>query len=94
MPGAPSTGMRCCQEVAPSVAMARAEIVNPSHALETPAGEFLDCLRTKEGSSQRLNERDFRTYEGGIGSCRINRCFSWTTDLASFIDAPLPVGHR
>ncbi len=67
MPATPSIGMRYFQEVAPEVAMDRAEVVSLTHALETPAGTFSDCLRTQEGSALKPGEREFKTYAPGIG---------------------------
>jgi hypothetical protein len=51
MPGKPVVGARFQQEVAPDVAMDRAEIVSLSEALETTAGKFTDCLKTAESST-------------------------------------------
>ena len=67
MPGEPEVGMMYYQEIAPEVAMDRAEIINISYELETPAGNFSDCLRTKEGTSLNLSEKEFKTYAPGIG---------------------------
>jgi hypothetical protein len=67
MPGVPSIGMRYFQEIAPEVAMDRAEVLSLSHTLETPAGTFSGCLRTQEGSALNPNEREFKTYAPGIG---------------------------
>ena len=50
MPGSPAVGMRFYQELAPGVAMDRAEIVSVSDRLTTPAGAFDRCLRTKEST--------------------------------------------
>ena len=59
--------MRYFQEIAPDVAMDRAEVLSLTHSLETPAGEFSECLRTQEGSALKPNEREFKTYAPGIG---------------------------
>ena len=67
MPAEPRVGMRYFQEIAPGVAMDRAEVVSLSHSLETPAGGFTDCLRTHEGSALKPNESEFKTYAPGIG---------------------------
>ena len=50
MPAHPVPGMRYQQEIAPKVAMDRAEIVSVSETFETPAGKFENCLKTKESS--------------------------------------------
>jgi len=50
-PGKPKVGDKFQQEVAPKVAMDRCEIVAIGEGVETPAGKFKNCLRTKEGSA-------------------------------------------
>ena len=50
MPGKPKVGDRYQQEVAPGVAMDRAEIVSVTEKVKVPAGTFKDCLKTKESS--------------------------------------------
>lgn len=67
MPGDPKVGMKHYQEVAPGVAMDRAEIVSLDTTLETPAGTFTDCLRTMEGTALNPLEREYKTYAPGIG---------------------------
>ncbi len=48
MPGTPLLGARYYQEVAPEVAMDRAEILSLSETVETPAGKFEKCMKTLE----------------------------------------------
>ena len=48
MPGKVVLGYRHYQEVAPGVAMDRAEIVTDAVTLECPAGEFKNCLKVVE----------------------------------------------
>ncbi len=48
MPAMPLIGARYHQEVAPKVAMDRAEIASVTEAFQTPAGEFKNCVKTKE----------------------------------------------
>lgn len=67
MPGDPQVGMKYYQEIAPNVALDRAEIVSLDETLATPAATFTDCLRTQEGTALNLNEREFKTYAPGIG---------------------------
>jgi hypothetical protein len=67
MPGEPSVGMKYFQEIASGVAMDRAEIVNLDHKLETPAGSFSKCLKTKEGTALNFIEKEFKSYAPGIG---------------------------
>lgn len=67
MPGEPTVGMKYYQEVAPKVAMDRAEIVRLDGTLETPAGSFSDCLVTMEGTALNPLEREYKIYAPGIG---------------------------
>ena len=67
MPGKPKVGMKYYQEIAPCVAMDRAEIIKVDDVLETPAGSFSKCLLMKEGTALNLFEREFKTYASGSG---------------------------
>jgi hypothetical protein len=67
MPGAPRVGMKYYQELAPEVAMDRAEIISLDETFDTPAGEFTNSLKTKEGSALKPLEMEFKTYAPGIG---------------------------
>jgi hypothetical protein len=67
MPGKPEVGIKYYQEIAPGAAMDRAEVVGLEDSLETPAGLFTKCLRTKEGTALNLVELEFKTYAPGIG---------------------------
>lgn len=67
MPGNPTLGIKYYQEIAPAVAMDRAEIVSLDEVLRTPAGNFSECLKTKEGTALNPVEREFKTYAPGIG---------------------------
>jgi hypothetical protein len=67
IPGEPREGMKYYQEIAKGVAMDRAEIVNLDEKLETPAGAFSKCLKTKEGTALNFFEREYKTYAPGIG---------------------------
>ena len=67
MPGKPSVGMRYYQEIAPGVAMDRAEVLSIDTVLKTPAGKFDDCLETAEGTALNLLEREIKIYAPGIG---------------------------
>jgi len=50
MPGKPKVGDRYYQEVAPKVALDRAEVVSVTEKVKVPAGTFKNCLKTKESS--------------------------------------------
>jgi hypothetical protein len=66
MPGEPVVGMKYYQELAPGAAMDRAEIIDVSATFTSPAGEFKDCLITKESSAiEPVTEQ--KTYCPGIG---------------------------
>jgi hypothetical protein len=67
MPGDPKVGMKYYQEVAPGVAMDRAEILSLDAVVNTPAGEFSQVLETGEGTALNLLEREIKTYAPGIG---------------------------
>jgi hypothetical protein len=71
MPGNPEVGMKYYQELAPGVAMDRAEVISTSETFETPAGEFQNCLRTKESSKVKkfffFSPKEYKTYAPGIG---------------------------
>lgn len=67
MVGKPTVGLKYYQEVAPGVAMDRAEIISLDEVLETSAGTFTNCLKTKEGTALNRFEREFKTYAPGIG---------------------------
>ena len=67
MPGHPRLGARYYQEIAPDVALDRAEIVSLDESLETPAGVFRNALKTQEGSALNPDEREFKIYVPDIG---------------------------
>jgi hypothetical protein len=50
LPGKPRAGDRYYQEVAPKVALDRAEVRGVAETLTTPAGAFKDCVRVREMS--------------------------------------------
>lgn len=51
VPGKPRVGDRYYQEIAPKVAMDRAEVVSVTEEVKVPAGAFKGCLHTKESSA-------------------------------------------
>jgi hypothetical protein len=67
MPGVPLLKARFYQEVAPKLAMDRAEIVALGITLKTPAGEFKNCLKIEETSPLEPNVKEFKLYAPGIG---------------------------
>jgi len=67
MPGLPLLGARYYQEVAPGVAMDRAEIVAVGLTTRVPAGEFKDCIKTEETTPLEPKERGHKVYARGVG---------------------------
>ena len=67
MPGEPAVGQRYYQELAPQVAMDRAEVVSLTIALDTPAGAFNACLKTRETTPVEPGDREFKIYAPGVG---------------------------
>lgn len=66
MPATPLLGARYHQEVAPGTAMDRAEIVSLTETLDTPAGKFVNCLKTEETSALESG-KEYKLYVAGIG---------------------------
>ena len=66
MPGNPVVGMRFYQEVAPEVAMDRAEVLSTSETCQTPAGDFSACVITRETSAIETGE-ELKYFAPGIG---------------------------
>ena len=66
MPGVILLGGKYFQEVAPNVAMDRAEIISMSEEVTTPAGTFQNCLETKESSALERG-KGYKYYAPGIG---------------------------
>jgi hypothetical protein len=67
MPDRPEVGARFYQEVAPGVAMDRAEIVSLDASLKTPAGEFKGCLKVAETNPLEGGAKEHKLYAPGIG---------------------------
>lgn len=67
MPGIILLGSRYYQEIAPGVALDRAEIIDNNETLKTPAGNFTGCLKTEESNALKPNEKEYKLYAPGIG---------------------------
>lgn len=67
MPGCVRTGDKYYQEVAPGIAMDRAEIVSDNETLQTPAGKFDKCLKTEETSPLEPDTKGYKLYAKDIG---------------------------
>jgi len=70
MPGTPKVGMKYYQEIAPDVAMDRAEIVSLDETCKTPAGAFSGCLKVKETSAIEFFAKEYKYHAPGIGLVR------------------------
>jgi hypothetical protein len=70
MPGIILLGSRYFQEVAPKVALDRAEIVSMTEVVDTPAGRFRRCLKTEETTPLEPGVKEFKFYAPGIGLVR------------------------
>jgi hypothetical protein len=69
MPGTPLIGGRHYQEIAPAVALDRAEIVGVSDTLTVPAGVMRNVLKVKETSGLEPGV-EYKYYAPGIGLIR------------------------
>jgi hypothetical protein len=67
MPGLPLLKARYYQEIAPRVAMDRAEILGIGETLKTPAGTFTDVLRTQETTPLEPLAREAKYYAKDVG---------------------------
>jgi hypothetical protein len=67
IPGVILLGARYFQEVAPGVALDRAEIMSMTETVQTPAGRFNRCLKTEETTPLEPNVRDTKLYAPGVG---------------------------
>jgi hypothetical protein len=67
VPASPVVGRRYYQEVAPGVAMDRAEVVSLSERVTTPAGTFEKCLKTQETTPLEPGDREYKLYAPGVG---------------------------
>ena len=66
MPAKPRVGQKYYQEIAPKVAMDRAEVVALDATMKTPAGDFTNCLKTRESSAVESGT-ETKTYARGVG---------------------------
>ena len=55
------------QELAPGIAMDRAEIVSMNETVDTPAGKFTGCLKTRETTPLKPSTEEYKYYAPGIG---------------------------
>jgi hypothetical protein len=67
MPGKVQVGAKFYEEVAPGVAMDRAEIVGNKETVETPAGKFVNCVKIEETTPLEPDTKEYKLYAPGIG---------------------------
>ncbi|HEU4443355.1 MAG TPA: hypothetical protein VFR94_01645 [Nitrososphaeraceae archaeon] len=67
MPGTILLGARYYQEIAPEVALDRAEIIDMGEVVQTPSGDFSDSLITRETTPLEPDVAELKYYAAGIG---------------------------
>jgi len=67
MPGTPTLKARYHQEIAPGVAMDRAEIISLTETLRTPAGIFKNVLKIVETTPLERGAAEAKHYAPGVG---------------------------
>ena len=67
MPGTPLLHGRYYQELAPKIAMDRAEIVSMSERVTTPSGAYIEALKIEETSPLEPGLREYKLYARGVG---------------------------
>jgi hypothetical protein len=67
MPGTMLLGARYYQEIAPNVALDRAEIIDTGEVIQTPSGDFSDTLITRETTPLEADVAELKYYAAGIG---------------------------
>jgi hypothetical protein len=67
MPGTPLVGGRYYEEIAPGVAMDRAQVVSVTGSMTVPAGSFTNVLRVEETTPLERGEREYKLYAPGVG---------------------------
>jgi hypothetical protein len=67
MPGLVLLGSRYYQEIAPKVAMDRAEIISTNETFDTPFGKFTNVLKIEETTPLEPLTKEYKLYAPGIG---------------------------
>jgi hypothetical protein len=67
MPGTVEVGQRYYQEIAPGVALDRAEHVSKTADVNTPAGRFRNTLKVRETTPLEPKVEEFKFYARGVG---------------------------
>jgi hypothetical protein len=75
MPGIILLGAKYYQEMAPGVAMDRAEIISDNETLQTPAGNFEKCLKTEETTPLEPKNKEYKLYAPGSALSKTGNCY-------------------
>ncbi len=67
LPGLFLLGSRYYQEIAPGIAMDRAEIISINEMLQTPAGKYTNVLKIEETTQLEPKDISYKFYAPGIG---------------------------
>ena len=67
MPGLILAGSRFYNEIAPGIAMDRAEIISVNEIINTTAGNFSNCLKIEETTPLEPKAKEYKLYAPGIG---------------------------
>lgn len=67
LPGLFLLGSKYYQEIAPSIAMDRAEIISIDEMLETPAGKYTHVLKIEETTPLEPKDISYKFYAPGVG---------------------------
>lgn len=67
MPGLNLIGARYMQEIAPDVALDRAETVSMNETVKTPSGTYDNCLKVKETTPLEPDIIEYKIYAPGVG---------------------------
>lgn len=70
LPGIFLLGSRYYQEVAPGIAMDRAELISINETLQTPAGKYTTVLKIEETTPLEPKDKSYKLYAPGIGLIR------------------------
>ncbi len=70
LPGLFLLGSRYYQEIAPGIAMDRAEIISISETMKTPAGKYTSVLKIEETTPLEPTDISYKFYAPGIGLIR------------------------
>ncbi|OFX21486.1 MAG: hypothetical protein A2V77_05030 [Anaeromyxobacter sp. RBG_16_69_14] len=89
MAGEPKVKMKYYQELAPGVAMDRAEIVSLDETCQTPAGTFSSCMKVKETSAIDVTASEHKYYAPAIGLVR-DEALRLTRYTSARVDAVEP----